>query len=282
MSSVIERGNIEAALAAAVHRFDGASPVTEQLHHHFGYLEQTGAPCPRVRMQLVIEVAAAEGGSTEDALDVGAAVEVLHNYSLVHLDIEDQDGTRGGREAVWQRYGVAHGINAGDALCALAYLEVLTGSTRRPPERTLLMTHVLQEANYAMCAGRAADIAFDRAAHVSLDAYLAMVENKTGALFGVACQLGALDAGAGEDRARAYARLGRTYGIAVQLAEDLMGPSRRLWTYPAVAAANPGAADAASAARAYVAEADAVAQSAGIDVDGRVRGFFARSIFPNP
>ena len=280
MSSVIERDNIEAALAAAVHRFDGASPVTEQVHHHFGYLDP-GTPCPRVRMQLVVEVAAAEGGSTDDALDVGAAVEVLHNYSLVHLDIEDQDDTRGGREAVWQRYGVAHGINAGDALCALAYLEVLTGSNRRPPERTLLMTHVLQEANYAMCAGQAADIAFDRAGHVALDAYLTMVENKTGALFGVACQLGALDAGADEERARAYARLGRTYGIAVQLADDLTGTSRRRWTYPAVAAANPGAADAASAARAYVAEADAVAASAGIDADGRVRAFFARSIFPN-
>jgi geranylgeranyl diphosphate synthase type I len=281
MSSVIERADVEAALAAAIHRFDGASPVTEQLHHHFGYLDHDGTPCPRARMQLVVEVAAAEGGSPADALDVGAAIEVLYNYSLVHRDIEVQDSVRQGREAVWQRYGVAHGINAGDALCALAYLEVLTGSDRRPPERTLLMTHVLQEANYAMCAGQAADIAFDDEDHVPVDAYLAMVENKTGALFGVACQLGALDAGASEDRARAYARLGRTYGTAVQLAEDSMGASRRRWTYPAVAAASPGAAGPAAAAAAYVAEADAVAAAAGIDSDGRVREFFARSIFPH-
>jgi geranylgeranyl diphosphate synthase type I len=281
MNSVIERDNVEAALAAAIHRYDGASPVTEQLHHHFGYLDRGGTPCPRARMQLVVEVAAAEGGSETDALDVGAAVEVLHNYSLVHLDIEDHNVTREGRAAVWQRYGVAHGINAGDALCALAYLEVLTGSDRRPPERTLLMTHVLQDANYAMCAGQAADIAFDRAERVDLDTYLAMVENKTGALYGAACQLGALDAGADEERARAYARLGRTYGIAVQIAADSLGASRRRWTYPAVAAASPGAADAAVVARAYVAQADAVATAAAIDSEGRVRGFFARAIYPN-
>jgi geranylgeranyl diphosphate synthase type I len=198
----------------------------------------------------------------------------------VHLDIADGDAARGGRATVWQRYGVAHGINAGDALCALAYLEVLTGSDRRPPERTLLMTHVLQDANYAMCAGQAADIAFDRAAHVGLDAYLTMIENKTGALFGAACQLGALHAGADEQRAKAYARLGRTYGIAVQIADDLMGTTSRRWTYPSVAAAAPGTADARDAARAYVAEADAVAAAAGIDTDGRVRAFFARSIYP--
>jgi geranylgeranyl diphosphate synthase type I len=280
MHSVVERDDIEAALASAIHRFDGASPVTEQLHHHFGYLDRGGAPCPRVRMQLVLEVAAAEGTSPDDALDLGAAVEILHNYSLVHLDIEDGGDARGGREAVWQRYGIAHGINAGDALCALAYLEVLTGCDHRTPERTLLMTHVLQDANYAMCAGQAADIAFDRAEHVAPDAYLTMIENKTGALFGAACQLGALHAGADEQRARAYARLGRTYGIAVQIADDCMGTSSRRWTYPSVAAASPGAAEPRDAARAYVAEADSVAAAAGIDADGRVRAFFARAIFP--
>jgi geranylgeranyl pyrophosphate synthase len=281
MHSVVERGNLEAALASAIHRFDGKSPVTEQLHHHFAYLESPGTPVPRLRMQLVIEVATAEGGTPGDALDVGAAVEILHNYALVHLDIEDGDVARAGRPAVWQQYGIAHGINAGDALCALAYLEVLTGSERRTPERTLLMTRVLQEANYAMCAGQAADIAFDRDDHVGLDAYLAMIENKTGALYGAACRLGALDAGADEARASAYARLGRTYGIAVQIGEDLMGHSRRRWTYPTVAAATPGAADARHAARAYVAEADACAAAAGIDAAGRVRAFFARSILPS-
>ena len=280
MHSVVERDNVEAALASAIHRFDGASPVTEQLHHHFGYLDRGGTPCPRVRMQLVVEVAAVEGASPEGALDVGAAVEILHNYSLVHLDIEDHGDARGGREAVWQRYGIAHGINAGDALCALAYLEVLTGCDRRPPERTLLMTHVLQEANYAMCAGQAADIAFDREDHVAVDRYLTMIENKTGALFGAACQLGALHAGVDEARARAYARLGRTYGIAVQIADDLTATSSRRWTYPTLAAQAPGAADPRGAAQAYVAQADQVATAAGIDADGRVRDFFARSIFP--
>jgi geranylgeranyl diphosphate synthase type I len=280
MSSVVEQDSIEAALAAAIHRFDGASPVTEQLHHHFGYLDNRAPATPRVRMQLAIEVALAEGGSAAAARDIGVAVEILHNYSLVHHDIEDGDDAREGRATVWQRYGIAHGINAGDALCALAYLAVLTGSERRSPERTLLMTHVLQDANYAMCDGEAADIAFDRADHVTLDAYLAMIGNKTGALFGAAAQLGALEAGVDEQRAQAYARLGRSYGIAVQLADDLMATTRRRWTYPLVAAAVPGAPDAAAAARAALADADAIAASAGLDADGRARALFTAAILP--
>ena len=280
MHSVVERDSIEAALASAIRRFDGASPVTAQLHHHFGYLDGRPPVAPRLRMQLVVEVAAAEGGSRDDALDVGAAVEILHNYALVHRDIEARDDAHAGRQAVWQRFGVAHGINAGDALCALAYLEVLTGCERRPPDSTLLMTRVLQEANYAMCAGQAADIAFDREDRVALDAYLAMIENKTGALYGAACRLGALEAGAVEERAQAYARLGRMYGIALQIYDDVAGTSKRRWTYSAVAAA-AGAAEARVAARAYVAEADERATAAGIDVGGRVRAFFARSILPN-
>ena len=281
MRSVVEWDSVEAALASAIRRFDGASPVTAQVHHHFGYLDANGMPAPRLRMQLVVEVATAEGGSPYDALDTGAAVEILHNYSLVHQDIEDGGDARQGRAAVWQRYGIAHGINAGDALCALAYLEVLAGCERRDAERTLLMTHVLQEANYAMCAGHAADIAFDRDERVAIDAYVKMLGNKTGALFGAACQLGALEAGAGEERARAYARLGRAYGIAAQITDDLMGISSRRWRYPAVARVAPGTADADAAVRAYIAEADDIATNAGIDAHGRVRGFFARSILPH-
>jgi geranylgeranyl pyrophosphate synthase len=277
MHSVVERDDLEAALASAVHRFDGASPVTEQLHHHFGYLGTAGTPGRRLRMQLVAEVFAAEGGTADGALDVGAALEILYHYALVHRDIADGDASRDGRAAVWKRYGIAHGINAGDALCAIAYLEVLTGCDRRPPERTLLMTHVLQEANYEMCAGQAADISFDAVDRVNVDAYLQMLEEKTGALFGAACQLGALEAGADEERARAYARLGRGYGIAAQIVADEMGNSKRRWTYARVAAEAGGPAPAAAVQRA-IAAADVAATAAGIDADGRVRDYFARSI----
>jgi geranylgeranyl pyrophosphate synthase len=108
----------------------------------------------------------------------------------------------------------------------------------------------LQEANVALCAGQAQEIAFQRDGSIGPDAYLAMIGAKA-ALFAVACELGALVAGATPERTQAYARLGRTCGMAFQM-EDL----------------------------AYLAEGDALASATGIDRSGRVRAFIARAIRP--
>lgn len=212
-------GSLEAALEAAVRRFDGTSPVTPQVHHHFGYAGDGAGAYPRLRMQLVLEAVAEEGGAVDDGLDVACAVEILHNSILVHEDIED---------GVWSRFGLAHGINAGDALCAMAYLQVLEGPPRRPPEQTVRMTRALHAANFELCGG-----------------------DET-AIFAVACELGALVAGASSERAGAYAKLGRTSARALQTEGDVQ--------------------------KAFLAEADALAAEAGIDAGGRVRAFFAHAL----
>jgi geranylgeranyl diphosphate synthase, type I len=126
---------------------------------------------------------------------------------------------------VWSKFGLAHGINAGDALCAVAYLALLEGAAPRTPEQTVAMTRVLLEAQLAMCGAQARTIA-----GAAIDAKVA--------LLGAACELGAVAAGAGSERANAYARLGRAYATAS-------------------------------------AEADALAASLGLDRDGRVRSLFA-------
>jgi geranylgeranyl diphosphate synthase type I len=253
--------SLEAALEAAIRRFDGTSPVTPQVHYHFGYTGDTAGTHQRLRMQLVLEVVAEEGGRVEDGLDVACAVEILHNSTLVHDAVEDGE---------WSGFGLAHGINAGDALCAMAYLQLLEGPPRRAPEQTVLMTRALQEANFALCAGQAQEIAFERAGSVEADAYLAMIAGKA-ALFAVACELGALVAGAPPERTRAYARLGRTSAMAFQMENHVQSdPGSRSWTLPALASL--------ATARAYLAEGDALASAAGIDRSGRVRGFFARAL----
>ncbi len=255
--------SLEAALEAAIRRFDGTSPVTPQVHHHFGYAGDSAGAHQRLRMQLVLEVVAEEGGGVEDGVDVACAVEILHNSTLVHDTVE------GG---VWSRFGLAHGINAGDALCAMAYLQLLEGPPRRTPEQTVLMTRALQEANFALCAGQAQEIAFAREGTIDPDAYVAMIAGKA-ALFAVASELGALVAGAPAERARAYARLGRTSGMAFQMENHVQSdPGTRTWTLPALATMDN--------ARAYLAEGDALASAAGIDTSGRVRAFFARVLRP--
>lgn len=219
------------------------------VRYHFGYGEPAASRRgKRLRPQLLLRVALAEGGSLEDALDAAAAVEILHNYSLVHDDIEDNDELRHGRPTLWARYGVAHAINAGDSLCALSYLSLLQGDAGSHG-RAAVMLRALHEANLAMCEGQGLDIAFESRASVTMEEYHAMIAGKTAALFGAACELGALAAGAPLERARNYAALGRAYGVAFQVRDDVLGtwgstdatgkPSggdiaRRKWSFPVV------------------------------------------------
>ena len=218
------------------------------IRYHFGYDEPGKARAgKRLRPQLLLRTALAEGGLIECALDAAVAIEILHNYSLVHDDIEDGDELRHGRTTMWKRFGTAQGINAGDALCAISYLTLLHEEAVVPTNRVVEMLHVLHEANLRMCEGQGLDIGFETSTIVSMPQYLEMIAGKTGALFAASCELGALAAGAEPARARDYARLGRAYGLAFQIRDDVLGtwgatdvtgkPSgadiaRRKWSFP--------------------------------------------------
>jgi geranylgeranyl diphosphate synthase type I len=238
------------------------------IRYHFGY-DEPGKPRAgkRLRPQLLLRTALAEGGPIDCALDAAVAIEILHNYSLVHDDIEDGDELRHGRTTMWKRFGVAQGINAGDALCAISYLTLLHEEAVVPPNRVVEMLQVLHEANLRMCEGQGLDIGFETSAVVTMPQYLEMIAGKTGALFAASCELGALAAGAEPERARDYARLGRAYGLAFQIRDDVLGtwgatditgkPSgadiaRRKWSFPIVwALATPASSDREIVVRAY-------------------------------
>jgi geranylgeranyl diphosphate synthase type I len=257
----------EAALEATLERYATDAPITPMARYHFGYDSTDKRRGKRLRPRLLGVVAEEEGGSLEAALPAACAVEILHNSTLVHDDIEDHDRMRHNRETVWARWGVAHGINAGDSLCAIAYLALLGESPRFPAEDELAMARIMHETQYAICAGQATDIAFETAQHVTMDAYLGMIGNKTAALFGASCALGAYAAGASHERAEAYGRVGRAYGAAFQIEDDVLGtwgdtavtgkPSgadvaRRKWTFPLVwALGGPSSAARESIAHAY-------------------------------
>ena len=238
------------------------------IRYHFGY----GGAGPtksgkRLRPQLLLRTALEEGGTLDCALDAAVVIEILHNYSLVHDDIEDGDELRHGRTTIWARYGVAQGINAGDALCALSYLTLLHEEAVAPSGRVLEMLHVLHEANLHMCEGQAFDIMFESLPSVTMDQYLEMISGKTGALFAASCALGALAAGCAAPRVAQYAGLGRAYGRAFQIRDDVLGtwgatdvtgkPSgadiaRRKWSFPVVwALGTPPSPDREIVARAY-------------------------------
>lgn len=220
------------------------------LLYHFGYAQYGPArPGKRLRPQLVMRVAQAEGGALEESLDAAAAVELLHNYSLVHDDIEDRDELRRGRRTLWNVYGVPQAINAGDAMCAITYLTLLKTMERHPAERVVNMTAMLHEAHRIMCDGQSLDLAFETEAHVDLDRYHAMIAAKTAALFEASCMLGAHCAHAGVETITTYGQIGRAYGMAFQIRDDVLGIwagvertgkiaqndlARRKWTFPIV------------------------------------------------
>jgi len=225
----------ERALAETVttlmQRFE--SPVSEHVLWHFGIgCEDAGLRGKRLRPRLLLQVAFDEGGTYESALDGALSIELLHNYSLVHDDIEDGDEVRRGRQTVWSRYGLPNGVNAGDAICAVTYLTLLRNSGGAPLERVMSTARVLQGANLAMCAGQGYDLGFESAR-----------------------ELGALSAGSDAVRAGAFAQVGRAYGRAFQIRDDVAGIAsdiaRRKWTFPIVwaLAGPPSAARSAIAGR---------------------------------
>ena len=108
-------------------------------------------------------------------------------------------------------------------MSALAYLTLVDGSRSLPPLTLAAMMRCLQEAHFRMCEGQAFDIGFETATFVTFEEYVRMIEGKTAALLAVACELGAWAAGVSDERAAAYSSVGRAYGLAFQVRDDVLG-----------------------------------------------------------
>ncbi|OKK20648.1 polyprenyl synthetase [Streptomyces sp. CB00455] len=195
--------------------------------YHFGWEHADGTPAAgnagkAIRPALVLAAAQAlrgPGGRVEDAVRAAAAVELAHNFTLLHDDVIDKDARRRGRATAWTVFGTPDAIITGDAMMALA-LRLLAED---PHPASAAASARLAACVIELCAGQQADCAFEQRAHVSLDECLTMATAKTGALLGCACALGALYAGAGPDEVDAMDAFGREAGLAFQLIDDLIG-----------------------------------------------------------
>lgn len=221
----------------------------------------------RLRPQMVMRVATSEGADLEWAIDAAVAVEIFHNYSLVHDDIEDRDELRHGRRTLWSAYGVPQAINAGDAMCALSFLTLEHAAEYLDAARVLHMIALLHEAHAIMCEGQSLDLRFESEPLVRLESYHRMIECKTAQLFDASCRLGAHAAGRDEATIAGYGAVGRAYGMAFQIRDDVSGIwstvdetgknagadiARRKWTFPVVwAIAQPSSAARDGVAAAY-------------------------------
>jgi geranylgeranyl diphosphate synthase type I len=165
----------------------------------------------------------AAGGNWQAALPAAAAVELLHNFSLIHDDIEDNSDIRRGRPTVWKIWGEAQAINTGDAIFALANASLLNLADTISLEATLKASTLFQTTCLQLTQGQHLDIAFEDLDQVSIEDYFHMISRKTAALIAFCFQVGALCAGASQAIQDHYYDFGRCLGLAFQVMDDILG-----------------------------------------------------------
>ncbi len=219
---------VEEAMQAVVDRArsQGCTELHTMLTYHLGWSGEGAGPAARgkrVRPLLVLLSTAAAGGEWHRAVPAAAAVELLHNFSLIHDDIEDHGETRRGRPTVWTKWGVPLAINGGDALFTLANIAMLELHPPVDAETTLIATRLLLQTALRLTQGQHLDISYEDRENVSVDDYWRMVEGKTAALLAASTELGAVLAKAEESTRRAYHEFGRMLGLAFQAWDDYLG-----------------------------------------------------------
>ena len=192
--------------------------IFRALRYHVGLEDDAGQPDDgmgkMVRPAIVMFIAEELGGSLDRALHAAVGLELVHNFSLIHDDIQDQDRTRRGRATLWTQLGEAQAINAGDLMHAIAISEAL----RSGPA----IAERLLGATEAMIVGQTLDLHFEDRA-VDEAEYLHMIDHKTGALLRCAFELGGICAGASEDVICDLRQLGHGIGRAFQIRDDVLG-----------------------------------------------------------
>ncbi|PQJ33506.1 polyprenyl synthetase [Salinibacter sp. 10B] len=205
------RSQVEKALGSVV-----ANREPAVLYDPVEYVLEGGGK--RVRPTLLLLVAEAYGRSPASALPAALAVEVFHNFTLVHDDIMDEAQERRGRPTVHEKWDVGTAILTGDLLMGLSY-ELLGDVPEVPDDALYEVYHPMVEK---LCSGQALDASFEGQAEVSVDAYLDMIDGKTAALLSACFELGAVVGGSAPEHQTQLRTAGRLVGRAFQIQDDLL------------------------------------------------------------
>ena len=227
-SQLIEE--IEAEMRSILEEHRGpARPLYTMLAYHLGLDGSDGSAGKRIRPLLGLIVYRALGGDYRRAIPGAAAVELGHNFSLIHDDIQDADRERRHRATLWALYGVPQAINAGDALFALSRLALYRLTTEEDDpdapdaRRVLEIMKIYDQTCLALCEGQFLDISFEARMDVTVEEYLEMIGLKTAALMGAGVEAAAALAVQDEATVAAFRRFGDRLGLAFQMADDVKG-----------------------------------------------------------
>ena len=194
------------------------------VEYHWGWIDEagqriSGSGGKALRPTLAILSAEAIGESADRARAAAAAVEIIHDFTLLHDDVMDGDRERRGRPTAWTVFGVGAAICAGDALVPLAQRVLLEDESPRRVEAL----RALGEATETVIAGQTLDLSFEGRVDIGVEEYVRMASQKTGALLGCAASLGALLAEGNETTVAALRSFGCSLGLAFQAVDDWLG-----------------------------------------------------------
>jgi len=206
--------------------------LTNIIRYHMGWLNKDfktenfykGKRLRPILCSLVCKIA---GGDVEKSYPAGMALELTHNFSLVHDDIQDKDLFRRGRETVWSIWGVAQGINVGDAMISLAHKALLDSDLDYYKKNRLI--EILDSAIFKLCQGQFMDVSFEEREDVNIEEYLLMVEGKTCSMFEASVEMGTVLAER-EDIIEQFVSIARDFGLGFQILDDILG----LWGDPKI------------------------------------------------
>ena len=232
------RAPVEAALRQAIDGIPLVGPGADDLRqfhgmmrYHLGWADRDLAPASadagkKLRPLLLIRCAEACGSTAEVAAPAAAAVELLHNFTLVHDDIQDQSSHRRHRETVWHHWGLAAAINVGDALFAVAHdalYRLADAPANVPAARVLAIARDFDRTALRIVEGQHLDLSHEGEWDGGERRYLAMIDGKTAAIIDFAARAGATLAGADAATIALCGAFGQTIGLAFQIRDDILG-----------------------------------------------------------
>lgn len=222
-------GAIEEELQRQVQRLNNSQyqQYFEMLSYHMGWSgDGTNAfkSGKRTRPLLLLLCAACgkQGYDWHRALPAAAAFELIHNFSLIHDDIQDGSETRRNRLTVWKKWGMPMGINAGDGLFAIANLSLMDLERDHDQAIVLKACHLLHETCLNLTCGQFLDMSFETRENIPLDSYWSMISLKTANLISAGTEIGALISNEPDEKAVHYKQFGHYLGLAFQIKDDIL------------------------------------------------------------
>jgi len=219
---------IEAELQRQISRLDEphTRPFYDMLTYHMGWTGDGAGPeaaGKRIRPLMVLLTVAACNGGWLHAVSASAAVELVHNFSLVHDDIQDNSDKRRGRATIWKIWGMPMAINVGDALFVMSNQAIMDLSDHYPAEIVVQAATVLHNTCLDLTCGQFLDMSYEERNDLGVEDYWPMVAGKTASLLSACCHIGSILGGADESKQDAYRSFGHAVGLAFQVQDDILG-----------------------------------------------------------